>query len=74
MENKFNDKDIENFVKLLNFVSDKGKFEVNVSEVISFYKLLAWAQTDLKKKLEANVFEITRVVEAPKPEASKKGK
>lgn len=70
--NKFTDKDTENLVKLLNFVGEKARFELGAKDVIELFGLLAWAQQDLKKKIEANVFEVKNVYEAPEPEPEPK--
>lgn len=59
------EQDIANAAKLLNFVATKAEFKLNTAEVISYYHLLNWAQTQLIPKLEANVFEIKQV-KAPK--------
>ena len=67
---KFSDKDSENLVRFLNFVADKAKFELKVKEVIEFYKLLAWAQTELKQKLEANIMGEYKLHE-PEPKPAK---
>lgn len=66
---KWNEKDKENLVEFLNFVSDKAEFKVNTQDVIKYFKLLAWAQQELLKKVEDSVVEITKV---HKPEEEKK--
>lgn len=54
--------DAEQLVKLLNFVAQKAKFEVSVGEIIEFYRLLNWAQMDLKPKIEKSVDDGMRVI------------
>lgn len=66
MEGKFTDKDVERLTSFLNFVAKKGKFELDVKEVIDFYGLLAWAQKDLIKKMKDNILEVIDVVEPTK--------
>ena len=57
----FIEKDRDNLVEFLNFVSDKAKFELGTKEVIKFYGLLAWAQKDLMPKINANILEVKAV-------------
>lgn len=66
IEHKFKEKDSENLVKLLNMLGEKAKFKLNVKETITLYGLLAWAQHDLKKKIDANILEV-RAVREPEP-------
>ncbi len=73
--NSFKEKDSKNLVKFLNLIADKGKFELEVKEVIEFYGLLAWAQQELKKKIESNIVEVLAVHEpTPKKSSKSKGK
>jgi len=79
LKSSFTDKDSANLVKLLNFVADKAKLNLEVKDVIEFYGLLVWAQNDLKKKIEQNVLEVLAVKEPapatePKPELKARGK
>lgn len=72
MENKFNDKDKEKIVDFLNFVAQKAEFKMTTQEVIKYFGLLSFMQKELLPKIDANIMEITKVIE-PKPEP-KKGK
>jgi hypothetical protein len=59
--NKFNEKDKEKLVRLLNVVAEKARFQdMKVTDVIEFYSLLAWSQKELISKIEANVLEVVR--------------
>lgn len=62
---KFKEKDLENLTKLLNFIAEKGKFKLTVKDTITFYGLMAWAQQELRKKVQDNIFEYAKVHEAP---------
>lgn len=70
MKNKFNKEDSLKAVKFLNFIAKKAKFNLDTQEVIDYYKLLSWAQTELVPKIDANILE---VIAMHKPE-KKKGK
>ena len=70
--NKFSEKDSENLVKLLNFVAQKGKFTLDVKEVIELYGLMAWAQQELKAKIEANILEVKSIKEPEKKSGGRK--
>lgn len=70
-QNKFSQKDSENLVKLLNFINDNAEFKLKVTGVVEFFGLLAWAQKELKPKLDANILEVLAVRE-PEPKEEKK--
>ena len=66
----FNEKDAEKLVGLLNFIAKNAKFkDLDVSQVIEFFRLLNWAQTDLLPKVEANIFQVENI--KPMKKASK---
>jgi hypothetical protein len=69
-ELNFNEEDKANFIEFLNRVATHAKFDMNTQELIKYYKLLSHMQTSILPKIEANILEVKRVVEAPK----KKGK
>lgn len=61
----FTDKDSEKLVELLNFVANHAEFNrLDVKKVLSFTKLLSWAQTDLLPRIDAHKFEVLSVKEA----------
>ncbi len=73
MEQGFTDKDISNAVEYLNFVATHAEFnKLSVKSLLSFTKLLHWAQTELLPKMEAHKFQIKSFTPAPEPEAKKK--
>ena len=63
----FSEKDAEKLVGLLNFIGTNAKFkELDVKQVIEFYRILNWAQTELLPKVQANIFEIQEVKQMKK--------
>ena len=74
MENKFSKEDKEKLIKFLNLVAKHAKFNVNTEELIEYFKLLSFMQNTMIFKVDANIFEIEKVIEAPKKSTSKKAK
>lgn len=71
MEQGFTDKDLSNAVEYLNFVATHAEFnKLSVKSLLSFTKLLHWAQTELLPKMEAHKFQIKSFT--PAPEVPKK--
>ena len=70
---KFTEKDKEDVIKFLNTVAEKAQFSLNTKEIIDFFKLLSSMQQNIIPKIEANILEIKKVVQAD-PEEEKKGK
>ena len=73
LDSSFKEKDSENLVKLLNFIAKKGKFELEIKEVIELYGLMAWAQQELKSKIDNNILEVKDVKEPVKPSRKRRG-
>lgn len=69
---KFVEKDKEKAVKLLNFISQHGKFDLEVKDIIEFFGLLSWAQKELVPKINDSIFEVVAVHEAPEEKPAKK--
>lgn len=63
LENRFTDKDKSQVIQFLNMVATKAEFKLSTQEVISYYKLLSFMQTELLPKIEANIFEIKKIHE-----------
>ena len=63
MNKTFKEEDKKKVVEFLNHVARHGKFTHNVQELIEFYKLLNFMQTEILPKIDANILEITKVVE-----------
>lgn len=60
---KITEADVTKCTEFLNAVATYAKFTLDTKQLITYYKLLAWAQQELLPKLEANVFEIKSVKE-----------
>lgn len=76
MENKFTEEDKKKIIDFLNMVAKHSKFTLNTVELIEYFKLLSHMQQTIIPKINANIFEIKKVVEVeqPKEEKSKKSK
>jgi len=66
IEGKFKKVDKEKFIEFLNFIAKHAKFEINTQEVINYFKLLSHMQTEILTKIDSNILEIEKVVEANK--------
>lgn len=64
MQNKFTEEDKKRLVEFINIVASKGEFKLNTQEVIKYFKLLSFVQQELLPKIDANIMEITKVVES----------
>ena len=64
MEGKFTEEDKSKFVEFLNIVAKNAQFNMNTSEIIKYFGLLSFIQKDLLTKIDANILEVTKVVEA----------
>lgn len=78
LDNKFTEEDKKNFVDFLNMIAHHAEFKLNTQDLIQYFKLLSKMQQVILPKIDANIFEIKRVVNPPpeeeaQPEA-KKGK
>lgn len=63
----FNEDDKKKFVEFLNVVARGASFTMKTEEIIAYFKLLSHMQNSILPKIEANVLEVVRVVEEPKP-------
>lgn len=72
MKNNFTEVDKQKVVEFLNFTAKNAKFEVNTHEVIEYFKLLSYMQQTLLPKIDANILEITKIVEKPIEEKKEK--
>ncbi len=70
MQNNFTEDDKKKLVDFLNAVANKASFkDMNVQDIIAFFKLLSHMQTVLLPKIDAKILEVIRVVEASKEES-----
>jgi len=72
MDNKFKEDDKARLIEFLNLIASKAEFKLNTAEVIKYFKLLSFMQSELLPKIDANIMEITKIIEPKKEE--KKGK
>jgi len=63
----FSEDDKKRVVDFLNMVAKHADFKLNTNEIIEYFKLLSFMQQSLLPKLDANILEIKRVVEAKEP-------
>lgn len=62
MENKFTEEDKQKTIDFLNMVAKHASFNMNTNELINYFKLLAHMQKSIVPKIDANIFEIKKVV------------
>lgn len=72
------EEDKQKFIDFLNMVAKHAKFDMSTAELIAYFKLLSHMQGKLIPKLDANILELRRVIEAqsqeqPKAEPKSKG-
>lgn len=70
----FTEEDKQKFVDFLNMVSKHAKFKLDTEQVIMYFKLIAHMQQKIIPKIESNIFEVKRVVEAPQVTQEPKAK
>jgi hypothetical protein len=70
-EMKFTEDDKKQFVEYLNMVAKHAKLNLDTAEVIQYFKLLSHMQQRILRKIDANILEVVRVVEAEKSEDKK---
>ena len=69
MENKFSEEDKGKVVDFLNMIVKHGRFDMTTLDIIKYFKLLNFMQTDLIPKIDQNVLEIVKYKEAAKSES-----
>jgi hypothetical protein len=63
---KFTEDDKDKVIEFLNLVAKHARFNLDTNELIRYFKALAHLQQTIIPKIESNIFEIKRVVEADK--------
>jgi len=63
-EMNFKEEDKQKFIDFLNMIAKNARFDLNTSEVIQYFKLLSHMQQKIIPKIEANILEVVKVVEA----------
>lgn len=66
MKHNFTEDDKKKVIEFLNCVAKNAKFDLDVPQIIEFFKLLSFMQQSLIPKIDANILEVLRVVEASK--------
>lgn len=61
--NKFTKEDKQKVIDFLNFIASTAEFKMNTNQVIAYFKLLNFMQQSLLPKIEANIFELERIIE-----------
>lgn len=64
---RFTEEDKQKLVEFLNLVAKHAKFTVDSQELILYFKSLSYMQQRLLPKIEANIFEVKRVIEPTQP-------
>ena len=65
-KNTLTEDDKKKFVEFLNCVAKHAKFELNTEELINYFKLLSYMQNTLLGKINDNILEVKKVVDADK--------
>ena len=68
---RFTEEDKQKLIEFLNIVAKHAKFTFDTTEVIQYFKSLSHMQTKILPKVEANIFEIKRVIEPASELANK---
>lgn len=61
---RFTEEDKQKVIEFLNIIAKHAKFNVDTNELIQYFKSLSYLQQKILPKIEANIFEIKKVVEA----------
>ena len=60
----FTEEDKVKLIGFLNMVADHAKFDLDTKELIAYFHHLSHMQQKILPKLEANILEVKRIVEA----------
>lgn len=60
----FNEDDKLKMVEYLNMVAKHARLDLDTQEIIQYFKLLSHMQQRVLPKIEANILEVKRVIEA----------
>lgn len=63
-EMHFTEEDKQKFVEFLNMIAKNARFDLSTAELIQYFKLLSHMQQKIIPKIDANIFEIKKIVEA----------
>jgi len=72
VENGFNKDDKKRIIEFLNLMAEKANFDgLKVADIIKIHNALAYMQTNLLPKIDANILEVIQVIEPEKKPARK---
>lgn len=63
-EFNFTEEDKQKVMEFMNIIAKTAKFEFKTEDVITYFKLLAHMQQKILPKIDANILEVKRIVEA----------
>ncbi len=69
----FRDDDVSNLKNFLEFVRDKGKFQLDMAEAVQLTKYVQFLQEHIRK-VNAHVMELARIIEPAPSESSESTK
>jgi hypothetical protein len=64
MKDKFNEEDKKKFIEFLNFVAKEAEFTLKTDRILEYFKLLNYMQSSMLPKIDANILEVKKVIEA----------
>lgn len=70
----FNEEDKLKFIEFLNTVAKHAEFKFSTSELIQYFKLLSHMQQKIIPKLDANILEIKRIIQAKESQEAPESK
>jgi hypothetical protein len=72
----FTEDDKKQVIEFLNMTAKHARLDLSTAEIINYFKLLSHMQAKILPKIDANILEVKRVIEAQQPEQEepKKGK
>jgi hypothetical protein len=64
MDMYFTEEDKTKIIEFMNMVAKNAEFKFKTEDVINYFKLLAHMQQKILPKIDANILEVKRIVEA----------
>jgi hypothetical protein len=62
-EMSFTEEDKQKMIEFLNLLTNHAKFNVSTQELAQYFKALVHVQSKILPKIEANIFEVKRIIE-----------
>lgn len=63
-EMNFTEDDKQKVIEFMNMIAKNAKFKFKTEDVINYFKLIAHMQQKILPKIEANILEVKRIIEA----------